>query len=161
MYPLDEGENISEIGDVLRKEIMTYNTDSSGDFSSSNPEGDEASKLESLHSELIELIAESNDSLLETFFDQGELSEDQLRGGLHAAILGGNLIPVFCVSGKKNIGVKRLMDIISKYSPCAGDIQKVKCINSSNEQKEHGTTVQDSIGSYVFKTISEQNVGEL
>ena len=122
---------------------------------------DMANKLDSLHNELIELIAESDDSLLEAFFDKGELSEDELRGGLHSAISGGNLIPVFCVSGKKNIGVKRLMDVISKYSPCAGDIQKIKCINSSKEEMEHGATIKDSLCSYVFKTVSEQHVGEL
>ena len=84
-----------------------------------------------------------------------------MRGGLHAAISGGNLIPVFCVSGKKNIGVKRLMDIISKYSPCAGDIEKIKCVNSSDEEVSHGSTIKDSLCAYVFKTISEQHVGEL
>ena len=161
MFPINEGENISDVGDVLRKEIMTFKTDLSGDFSENKPEGDMASKLESLHSELIELIAESDDNLLEAFFDKGELSEDELRGGLHSAILSGNLLPVFCVSSKKNIGVKRLMDIISKYSPCAGDIQKIKCINKSKEEVEHGSTIKDSFYSYVFKTISEQHVGEL
>ena len=159
MFPINEGENISDIGDVLRKEIMVYKTDSSGDFSENKPDGDIADKLNSLHNELIELIAESDDSLLESFFEKGELSEDELRGGLHAAISGGNLIPVFCVSGKNNVGVKRLMDIISKYSPCAGDIEKIKCIDSSKQEKEHGATIKDSLCSYVFKTISEQHVG--
>ena len=161
MFPINEGENISDIGDVLRKEIMTYKTDSSGNFTISSAEGDIENKLDLLHSELIELIAESDDSLLESFFDKGELSEEELRGGLHSAVLEGNLIPVFCVSGKKNIGVKRVMDIISKYSPCANDIGKIKCINSSKEEVEHGTTIKDSLCSYVFKTISEQHVGEL
>jgi len=161
MFPINEGENISDIGDVLRKEIMVYKTDSSGNFSENKPDGDIADKLNSLHNELIELIAESDDSLLESFFEKGELSEDELRGGLHAAISGENLIPVFCVSGKNNIGVKRLMDIISKYSPCAGDIEQIKCIDSSKQEKEHGATIKDSLCSYVFKTISEQHVGEL
>ena len=53
------------------------------------------------------------------------------------------------------------MDIISKYSPCASDIKKIKCINSSKEEIEHGSTIKDSFCSYVFKTISEQHVGEL
>ena len=67
MFPINEGENISDIGDVLRKEIMSFKTDSSGNFSTNKPEGDMASKLDSLHNELIELIAESDDSLLEAF----------------------------------------------------------------------------------------------
>ena len=103
MFPINEGENVCDIGDVLRKEVITFKTDGSGNFSENKAEGDMASKLDSLHSELIELIAESDDSLLEAFFDKGELSEDELRGGLHSAILSGNLVPVFCTSGKKNI----------------------------------------------------------
>jgi len=161
MFPINEGENICDIGDVLRKEVMSFKTDTSGSFSANKAEGDMANKLDSLHNELIELIAESDDSLLEAFFDKGELSEDELRGGLHAAISGGNLVPVFCVSGEKNIGVKRLMDIISKYSPCAGDTKKINCISPSKEAVEHGSSIDDTLCSYVFKTISEQHVGEL
>ena len=48
----------------------------------------------------------SSGLVVEAFFDKGELTEDELRGGLHSAILSGNLLPVFCVSSKKNIGVK-------------------------------------------------------
>ena len=161
MIPVNEGENITDIGDVLRKEILSFKSDSSGDFSENDADGDMLNKLESLHSELIELIAESDDSLLETFFEKGELSEDELRGGLHSAILGGNLVPVFCISAKKNIGVKRVMDIFSKYSPCASDRHKIDCLNSSGEETQHQTTMADSLCSYVFKTISEQHVGEL
>ena len=161
MFPINEGENICDIGDVLRKEVLTFNTDGSGDFSENKPEGDMASNLDSLHNELIELIAESDDSLLEAFFEKGELSEDELRGGLHAAILGGNLVPVFCASGEKNIGVKRIMEIISKYSPCASDIEEVNCISSDKKAVVQGTSINDSLCSYVFKTVSEQHVGEL
>ena len=78
--PIDSGENFHQVGDVLRKEIHNYKKDGSGNFDIS--EADEAWKanLDTLHNELIEIIAESDDTLLETFFNQGELTEKQLRG---------------------------------------------------------------------------------
>ena len=104
--PIDDGENFHQIADILRKEVHDYKRDGSGDFNVSTPDENWKEKIDSMHNELIELIAESDDSLLETFFKQGELTEEQLRGGLHNAFITGGLIPVFCVSGKKNIGVK-------------------------------------------------------
>ena len=160
--PIDSGENFHQIGDVLRKEIHNYKKDGSGNFDIS--EADEAwkAKLDTLHNELIEVIAESDDTLLETFFDQGELTEDQLRGGLHNAFLTGGLIPVFCVSGKKNIGVKRLMDVLSKYAPCASDFKEVKGTKpGTGEEITHGVSVNDPTSAFVFKTVSEAHVGEL
>ena len=160
--PIDVGENFHQIGDVLRKEIHNYETKSTGNFNITNADEELKSKLDSLHNELIELIAESDDTLLETFFDQGELTEEQLRSGLHHAFLTGGLIPVFCVSGKKNVGVKRLMDVLSKYAPCASDFKEVSGLKPGTEEKiSHGVSINDPTSAFVFKTISEAHMGEL
>ena len=84
--PINQGPGFNQVADVLRKEIFTFKTDGSGDYSEEVAEGDWSQKLEDLHNELIELIAESDESLLEIFFDKGELSEEELRSGLHQAL---------------------------------------------------------------------------
>lgn len=160
--PVNSGEHYSQVADVLRKEIHTYSNDGSGNFTVSEPEGDWAEKLDDLHEQLIELIAESDDTLLETFFDQGELTEGQLRGGMHHAFISKAIIPVFAVSGKRNVGVKRLLDILAKYAPCASDFIEVTGKKpGSDEDISHGVSVDDPVSAFIFKTVSEAHVGEL
>ena len=99
---------------------------------------------------------------MEIFFDKGELSEEELRNGLHEALKSNGLIPVFCIDAKSNIGVKRMMDIIAKYAPCAGDfIEVIGNKPGSDEKITHGPTINDPFSAIVFKTISEEHIGEM
>ena len=159
---VNQGPNFNQVADVLRKKIFTFKADGSGDYTEAAAEGDWSQKLEGIHNELIELIAESDENLLEIFFDKGELSEDELRSGLHQALKSGGLIPVFCVAGKTNTGVKRMMDILAKYAPCAGDFEEVVGTKpGSDEEVIHGSSENDSLAARVFKTISEEHIGEM
>lgn len=161
MIPANHGENFNQIGDVLRKEIYTYQNDGSGKSSESPADSEMGDRLASLHNELIELIAESDDSLLELFFDQGELSEEQMRGGLHKALQQGGLIPAFCISAKNNIGVTRVMDIISRYAPCASDSPALTGLKpGTDEEITTGCTTSDPTTAMVFKTVNEAHIGE-
>jgi len=160
--PINPGEGFSKIADILRKEQYTFKTDGSGDYTEGALEGDWIDKCETLHSELIELIAESDDELLEIYFDKGELTEEQMRNGIHNAIVTGGLIPVFCVSGKNNIGVKRMMDLIAKYAPNASDVKEITATKSgSDEELKLSTGINDPTTAFVFKTAVEPHVGEL
>ena len=160
--PVNQGPNFNQIADVLRKEVFTCKADGSGDYSEASAEDDWSKKMEDIHNELIELIAESDESLLEIFFDKGELSEDELRSGLHQALKSGGLIPVFCVSGRTNMGVKRMMDILAKYAPCAGDFEEVVGTKpGSDEEVIHGPSLNDPLAARIFKTISEEHIGEM
>ncbi|MBC8213762.1 MAG: elongation factor G [Candidatus Marinimicrobia bacterium] len=160
--PINPGEGFNKIADILRKEQYTFKTDGSGDYTEGALEGDWADKCESLHGELIELIAESDDKLLEIYFDQGELSEEQLRNGIHNAITTGGLIPVFCVSGKNNIGVKRMMDLIAKYAPNASDVKEIVATKSGTDDEiKLKTSISEPTTAFVFKTAVEPHVGEL
>jgi len=160
--PVNQGPGFNQLGDVLRKKSFTFKTDGTGDYNETDAEGELNQKLDDLHNELIELIAESDESLMEVFFEKGELSEEELRNGLHQALKTNGLIPVFCVSGLANIGVKRMMDIISKYAPCAGDFEKVIGTKpNSDEEITHGPSINDPLSAIVFKTISEEHIGEM
>jgi len=162
MIPVQEGPEFNQVADVLRKEIFTFKTDGSGKYEESEADGNWAEKLNTYHNELIELIAESDDSLLEKFFESGELTEDELRSGLHSAFMKEGLIPVFCTSGENNIGVQRMMDILARYAPCAGDFEEVIGAKSlSGDEIHHGSTVDDHVAALVFKTMSEAHLGEL
>ncbi len=162
MLPVNHGESFNQTADVIRREIYTYETDGSGKYKEQPAEGEWGDRLEELHGELIELVAESDDELLELFFEQGELTEEQFKGGIHGALLSGGLIPVFCSASKNNIGVRRIMDILAKYSPTAADFPQVKGTKpGSDEEINFDGSVDGPTAAYVFKTVSESHIGEM
>ena len=158
--PVNPGPGFNQVADVLRKELLTYSTDSSGKFQTEELSGDWKDRVDQLHEELIEYIAESDDSLLEKFFEQGNLSEEELRAGLHDAIINGSVIPLVCTAADANVGVTRLMDIIAKYCPSPDDFSTTKAFKAGSEE-EIEVKASDPESLFVFKTVSEAHVGEL
>ncbi|MFB0515384.1 MAG: elongation factor G [Candidatus Neomarinimicrobiota bacterium] len=161
--PINQGPGFNQVADVLRKELYTYKTDGSGKYTHEPLSGEWAERIAKLHEELIELVAESDDTLLEKFFENYELSEEELRGGLHGAFLNGSLIPVFAVSALTNVGIRRMMDVLAKYGPCAIDFKEVKGKVSVDSEEEitRPATENSPVSAFVFKTVSEPHLGEL
>lgn len=158
--PLNPGPGFNKLLDVMRSEEIDYALDASGNFTEKPVEGRLKEQVNELHRELIEFVAEADDTLLETFFEQGNLTEDQLRAGVHAAIQSEAFIPVFTTSATANIGVARLMDFVAKYGSSPVDRKTVPARSESGE--EIPIKLSDPQPScYIFKTISEPHVGEL
>ena len=158
--PINSGPGFNQILDVLRKEIITYEVDGSGKYSEKPADGEWDVKASELHEELIEYVAESDDSLLETFFEKGGLTEEEMRGGIHEAVQNQTLIPLFCCSAQTNVGVPRIMDFLSKYGSSPTDRGTVKVVNSSGETDTVSINDSETVAQ-VFKTISEAHVGDL
>ena len=159
--PVNAGPGFNQVVDVLRSELITYSTDGSGKYSEEELPEKWQEKIKELHKELIEYVAESDDTLLEKFFEEGNLSEEEMREGLHRAIQDQVFIPVFCTTATQNIGTARLMDFISKYGSSPVDRATIQAENADS-----GETIEVALdGSapvvHVFKTISEAHVGEL
>ena len=159
--PVNAGPGFNQVVDVLRSELITYSTDGSGKYSEEKLPEEWQEKIKELHEELIEYVAESDDTLLEKFFEEGNLSEEEMREGLHRAIQNQVFIPVFCTTATQNIGTARLMDFISKYGSSPVDRATIQAENANS-----GETIEVALdGSapvvHVFKTISEAHVGEL
>src|SRR5262245_17106525 len=157
---LNAGPGFNQVLDVQRSEVITYATDKSGKYTEAPATGEAADRVKQLHEQLIEYIAESDDSLMEKFFAQGGLSEEELRAGLHAAIQKQIFTPLFVTSADTNVGVARLMDIIAKYGSSPVDRQKVEALNGEGNKLEIALTEPDPV-LYVFKTMSEAQFGEL
>lgn len=158
--PLDPGPGFSKLLDVMRSEVIEYAPDQTGKYTESPASGELAERVKTLHQQLIELVAEADDSLLEKFFEKGSLSEEELRAGLKHAFLNQSFIPVFGVSGQTNVGVARLLDFIAKYGPSPLDRPATKAIDmSDNEVSVEVTNPEPSL--FVFKTTIEPKFGEL
>jgi len=158
--PMNPGPGFNRVLDVLRKEIVTYATDYSGKYQEEPASGEWEAKAGELHNQLIEHIAESDDELMNKFFEKGSLTEEEFRAGIHAAVQKESLIPLFCTSAENNIGVARLMDFIAKYGSSPVDRKKVKAINANDAEVEVGLDDSEPV-LYIFKTMSEAHFGEL
>ena len=160
MVPVNPGPGFNQVLDVPRSEIITYGADKSGKFTEAPATGAWADRVKQLHNQLIEYIAESDDALMEKFFAQGGLSEEEMRAGLHATLQKQVFTPVFVTSADTNVGVTRLMDFIAKYGSSPLDRPKAKATNGDGKEVEIGLNDADP-AVFVFKTMSEAQFGEL
>lgn len=159
-HPLNSGPGFNRLLDVVRSQELTYKTDGSGKFDEAPASGENAERVEQLHGELIELVAESDDTLLEKFFEQGGLSEEEMRAGIHKAVQEQVFVPVFFTAAEQNVGVARIMDFIAKYASSPADSKEVKGVDP--KEQEMSVSVEDSeLSAFVFKTVSEQHLGDL
>jgi len=158
--PINAGPGFNQLLDSIRDEVITYAGDKSGKYTEAAATGELAERVTTLHKELIEYIAEADDSLMEKWMDKGTLSEAELRAGLHAAVQKQSFVPVFCTSAENNIGVARMMDFIAKYGSSPVDREKVTAQDANGRDMEVALMDADPV-CYVFKTMSEAQFGEL
>ena len=106
-YPVNPGLGFDAIIDVLNMVMYQYGEEGGKPRKLPIRES-EKPKAENLHKELIESIASNDETLMEKYFEQGELTEEEMKKGLHLSMTRHDLFPVFCASAKQNRGVARL-----------------------------------------------------
>lgn len=158
--PVNPGPGFNSELDVLRSEVIEYAGDASGAYTEKAAEGEWAGRVKELHRQLIEYVAEADDTLLEKYFNQGGLSETEFRAGIHAAVQSQHFVPVFCTSAERNVGVARLMDFIAKYGSSPVDRECVEAVDAMGRPIEVHLASSEPVA-YVFKTLIEPHVGEL
>ena len=158
--PINPGPGFNQVLDVLRKKIVTYTGSAGGKYEESEPTGEWEERATDLHQELIEYVAESDDSLLERFFDEGNLTEEEMRDGLHEAALRGIFLPLFSTAATSNVGVARLLDFLAKFGASPADRASVPGRADDDSDTEVALCGTGPV-LFVFKTISEAHVGDL
>ncbi len=159
--PVDTGPGFHQVLDVLRSEIVSYATDRSGKFKEEPAAGAWKERVDAMHKELIEHIAESDDTLLQKFFDEGGLSEQMMRTGIHPAVQKQVFIPLFCTSGETNVGVARLMDFIAQFGSSPADRQTVGATAAATDSPCLVRLDGAEPVAYVFKTLTDPQSGDL
>ena len=155
-YPRQQGAGFHEIIDVLRMVMYKFN-DTGGKPQKLPIPDNEKEKAETLHKELVEAIASNDETLMEKYFDQGELTEDEMKAGMKKAMINHDLFPVFCLSAERNMGSGRLMGFIDNVCPSANEMPPQTTINGEELPcLENGPACI-----FVYKTISEPHVGDL
>ncbi|MFI3295725.1 MAG: elongation factor G, partial [Rikenellaceae bacterium] len=156
-YPLNPGEDFDSYIDVLMMKMYRFKGDTGEREELEIPE-EEQERASELHNTLVEAAAENDERLMELYFEQGTLSQDEMREGLKIGLARRDLVPVFCMSAKKDIGTKRLMEFIINVAPDPISAPNFRLQDDAGEIAPDATK-PTSI--FVFKTSLEQHVGEV
>jgi len=155
-FPVNAGPGFNSIVDVLQMKMHTFPKDG-GDPEISDIPDDLKAQAEELHAELVEKAAENDESLMELFFENDSLSEDEMRKGISAGLIENGISPVLCVSAEKDMGVGRLLEFITNVFPSPCDSEGEKTI----DEKEIKCDPAGEATVHVFKSEYESHIGEI
>ncbi len=154
-FPCEPGAGFNSFIDVITMKKYTFK-DENGTREESEIPADYADRAEELRLELMERAAEGDDALLEKYFESGELTTDEIRKGLSEGLKKAVLMPVFCLSAKKDIGVKRLMEFtINVGSSPEGKVAR------TIEGGELPCSSNGPVSIFIYKTTVEQHLGDV
>ncbi|MDD5570288.1 MAG: elongation factor G, partial [Bacteroidales bacterium] len=154
-YPVNPGMGFNAVIDVLKMQMLKFSGDGKVELTAI-PEN-EKSKAEELHNKLVEIAAESEEALMEKFFENGTLTEEELNKGIKKGIISRNILPVFCISSKHNMGIARLLEFIVAATPSPDEMPPMK----TTDGKDVICKAEGAPQLYVFKTTIEQHLGEV
>lgn len=155
-YPVNAGKDFNCIIDVLNMVMYKFPPEGGKPEKCAIPD-EEKDRAETLHKELIESIASNDEGLMEKYFDKGELTEEEMKAGLHASMIKHDIFPLFCVSAEKNMGIGRVLSFIDYVCPAPTEMPAQKTKSGKDvECKSSGPACI-----FVFKTIIEPHIGEL
>ncbi len=155
-FPVNEGSGFNSIIDVLKMKMLRYSKDG-GKAEIVDIPSDQAEKATELHNSLVEKAAESDESLMELFFSNDTLTEEELRKGISKGIRNRGIFPVFCISAKNNIGVDNLMEFIVNEAPSITSMPVP--VNTKGNQVKPDSNGPASL--YIFKSAIEEHIGEV
>ena len=155
-YPVNVGSGFNALVDVLKMKMYQWGPDGGKPEILDIP-AEEKEKADELHNILVESAAENDESLMELYFEEGTLNEDQMREGIHKGLLARDLYPVFCVAAEKDMGVRRLMEFLGNIVPFVSEMPKPV----TKDAVEVACAEDGPASIFVFKTSIEPHLGEV
>lgn len=155
-YPLNEGPGFNSLIDVLLMKKYSWKPEGGAPIIEDIP-AEEMDKAMEMHKALVEAAAENDETLMEKFFEEEKLTEDELREGIRKGLVTRSIFPVFCVCAGKDMGVRRLMEFLGNVVPFVSEMPKVH--NTRGEEVTADSAAPESV--YFFKTGMEPHIGEV
>ncbi len=155
-YPIETGPNFNALIDVLLMKKYSWKPEGGAPIIEDIP-AEEMDKAMELHKALVEAAAENDEGLMEKFFEEETLTEDELREGIRKGLVTRSIFPVFCVCAGKDMGVRRLMEFLGNVVPFVSEMPKLH--NTRGEEVAAETDGPTSL--YFFKTGMEPHIGEV
>lgn len=161
-FPAVEGLNFDTVIDVIKMKAYQFGDATSKKITEMDIPANLQAKADAYRTELIEKVAENDEELMNKYFEEGTLSEAEIKTGLKAAILKRSFTPVFAVSSAKGVGVQNFLNFASEFLPSPVDRGPVE--GEMKDKHDKVLIPPDPNGEpviFIYKTISEQHVGEL
>ena len=155
-YPIKTGPDFNALIDVLLMKKYSWKPEGGAPIIEDIP-AEEMDKAMGLHKALVEAAAENDETLMEKFFEEETLTEDEMREGIRKGLITRSIFPVFCVCAGKSMGVRRLMEFLGNVVPFVSDMPKVH--NTRGEEVAADPAGPTSL--YFFKTGVEPHIGEV
>ena len=161
LLPIGKEDTFVGVVDVITRKADIYKDDLGKEIEVTEVPADMKDAVEEARSALVELAAEQDDALMEKYFEEGDLSEAEIKAGLRKATLAMKVTPVLCGSSYKNKGVQNLLDAIVDYLPSPLDVGAVKGVDKNGEESERQPSDEESFCGLAFKIATDPFVGKL
>lgn len=155
-YPLESGPGFNSMIDVLLMKKYEWGPDGGVPTISDIPE-DQMERAKELHNALVEAAAENDETLMDKYFEQGHLTEDEMREGIRKGLIDRSILPVFCVSAAKDMGVRRMMEFLGNVCPFVDDMPAPVTVAGEEVKPD----ANGPLSIFFFKTSVEPHIGEV
>jgi len=160
--PIGAESDFKGVIDLVKMKAYIYLDDTGNNISETDIPDDMKDKAEQYHQELLEHVAEVDDTLLEKYLDGQELTEEEIKKAIRQATIENRMVPVVCGTSYKNKGVQKLLDAIVDYLPSPLDIPAVKGVNfKTGEEDERKPSDDEPFSALAFKIMTDPFVGKL
>ena len=155
-YPVATGPSFNAVIDVLAMKMYRWKTEGGAPEILDIPEAEKA-KAENLHYQLIEASAEHDDTLMEKFFEEGTLTEEEVQAGIRAGLISRGMFPVICGCADRNMGVRNALDFLGNVAPCVSNMPPV----ATTDGKDVAPDAEGPTSMFFFKTTVEPHIGQV
>jgi elongation factor G len=155
-YPVQTGPSFNAVVDVLKMKMYRWKPEGGVPDVLDIP-AEEMEKAQELHAALVEAAAENDDALMEKFFDDGTLTEDEMRAGISAGLILRGMFPVFCVCAEKDMCVRRTLEFLGNVVPTVDRMPHFK----TTDGKDIAPDSDGPASIFFFKTTVEPHIGQV
>ncbi len=159
--PIGKEDTFVGIVDIITREATYYLDDLGQKTEIKEVPADMVDDVENYRAQIVELAAEQDDALMEKYFEEGDLSIEEIKKGLRIATLNMKVTPVLCGSSYKNKGVQNLLDSIVEYLPSPLDVGEIKCSDEDGNEAVRQPSDEEAFSGLAFKIMTDPFVGKL
>ena len=160
--PIGAEDEFKGIIDLVEMKAYVYYDDLGKDIRVEEIPEDMKEKAQQYHDEMVEHVAEQDEALMEKYFEEGELSIEEIKACIRKATIANEMVPVVCGTSYKNKGVQKLLDAIIDYMPSPLDVPAIKGVNpDTDEETERPSSDTEPFAALAFKIATDPFVGKL
>jgi len=158
--PVGEEKNFKGVVDLLTGTAYLFEKDESGKFAETDIPDEIKEEASRRRVEMIEMVAESDEALMEKYLEKGELTPEEIAAGLRKGVASAQVFPVFAASALFNVGVPTLLDGMLDLFPPASSRREMSAV-ADGQEKSLAVGLDEPFGALVFKTISDPYTGRI